>query len=46
MKRKVFIVAGFILTFGMSFAQTEHFEKINFIIGEWTGTGSGFGNET
>lgn len=44
MKRKVFLVLGLLLSFGSSFAQTKPFEKINFIIGDWTGTGSGFGN--
>ena len=28
-----------------SFAQSNVFEKIDFILGEWSGTGSGFGNE-
>jgi hypothetical protein len=45
MKKKVFLVLGLILSFGISFAQTNKFEKINFIIGDWQGTGSGFGND-
>ncbi len=44
MKRRTILVLGFILLFGISFAQTNPFEKIDFIIGDWTGTGSGFGN--
>lgn len=44
MKRKAFLVFGLILSFGISFAQTNQFEKIKFIIGDWSGTGSGFGN--
>lgn len=44
MKRKAFLVLGLILSFGLSFAQTNSFERINFIIGDWSGTGSGFGN--
>lgn len=44
MKRKAFLVLGLILSFGISFAQTNPFERLNFIIGDWSGTGSGFGN--
>lgn len=44
MKRKSFLVLGLLLSLGISFAQTNQFEKINFIIGDWTGTGSGFEN--
>lgn len=45
MKRKALIVLGLLLAFGISFSQPNPFEKINFIIGDWTGTGSGFGND-
>ncbi len=44
MKRKAFLVLGLILSCGLSFAQTKQFEKIDFILGDWTGSGSGFGN--
>lgn len=44
MKRNIILVLGFTLWFGSSFAQTNPFEKIGFIIGNWSGTGSGFGN--
>jgi len=44
MKRKSLLVLGLLLSFVISFAQTNQFEKINFIIGDWTGTGAGFGN--
>ncbi len=44
MKKKAFLVLGLILSVGISFAQTNPFERINFIIGDWSGTGSGFGN--
>ncbi|WP_299577155.1 hypothetical protein [uncultured Sunxiuqinia sp.] len=44
MKRKAFLTLGLILSLGISFAQTNKFEKIDFIIGDWVGTGSGFGN--
>lgn len=44
MKSKAFLVLGLILSFGISFAQTNPFERLNFIIGDWSGTGSGFGN--
>ncbi len=29
----------------ISFCQDANFEKLNFLFGEWSGTGSGFGNE-
>jgi len=44
MKRKTFLLIGLVLTFGLTFGQTSKFERIGFIIGEWSGTGSGFGN--
>nr|WP_321409604.1 hypothetical protein [uncultured Carboxylicivirga sp.] len=44
MKRKAILILGLFLSLGISFAQTNQFEKINFIIGDWSGTGSGFGN--
>jgi len=28
-----------------SYGQSDSFEKINFILGEWNGEGSGFGSE-
>lgn len=37
--------SGAKLLFGRSFAQESPFEKIKFIIGDWIGTGSGFGND-
>ncbi|MDE1206146.1 hypothetical protein [Tenacibaculum larymnensis] len=45
MSKKILLILGLILTFGTSFAQTNPFEKIDFIIGDWTGTGTGFGND-
>ena len=30
----------------LSFGQDNPLDRINFIIGEWTGSGSGFGNNT
>jgi len=46
MKRIVFLMLGLILLVGKSFAQTNSFEKLTFIIGDWIGTGNGFGNNT
>ena len=45
MKKITLVVLGLILTSGVSFGQTNSFDKIKFILGEWHGTGSGFGNE-
>lgn len=44
MRKKSFLILGLTLTFGFTFAQTTHFDRISFLIGDWTGTGSGFGN--
>ncbi|GGK52271.1 MULTISPECIES: hypothetical protein [Flavobacteriaceae] len=30
----------------MSFGQSNHFDKLSFTIGNWTGIGSGFGDDT
>lgn len=38
------VVSLFIFT-GKVFPQEINFEKFNFLLGRWTGTGSGFGNE-
>lgn len=45
MKRITLIIIGLVLTFGLSFGQSNPFDRLNFIMGEWSGTGSGFGNE-
>ncbi len=45
MKSKLFISFLLILISALMSAQTHPFERINFIIGEWEGTGSGFGND-
>ena len=46
MSTKAFLVIGLTLTVVvLSFGQTNTFDKINFVIGEWVGTGSVFGNE-
>lgn len=44
MKKRPLSILVLFLVFGISFAQTHPFEPIDFIIGDWTGTGSGFGN--
>ncbi|GAB2768948.1 hypothetical protein [Salinimicrobium soli] len=46
MKTKILILIIFILNCGLSFGQSTQFDKINFIIGQWSGTGSGFGNDS
>ena len=45
MKVITVLIIGFVLTFDFSYWQSNSFEKINFILGEWNGAGSGFGNE-
>ncbi len=42
--RKTLIVLFVVLIPIFSFSQNSNFESINFIIGDWAGTGSGFGN--
>jgi hypothetical protein len=44
MKQIAILILSLIFTVGQSNGQSNSFEKINFIIGEWSGTGSGFGN--
>lgn len=43
--KKIIALLIFITMSGVSFGQTNPFEKVNFILGEWNGTGSGFGND-
>jgi hypothetical protein len=45
MKHRTLISSLLILVSTFSFAQGDPFEKISFILGEWAGSGSGFGNE-
>ncbi len=45
MNRITLIVIGVLITCELSFGQTNSFDRLSFIIGEWNGTGSGFGNE-
>lgn len=42
--KKILIFILLILP-AISFCQDANFEKLNFLFGEWSGTGSGFGNE-
>ncbi|MDY0143766.1 MAG: hypothetical protein RBR97_17915 [Bacteroidales bacterium] len=39
------LIFGLILTFTHSSGQTNHFDRLSFIIGDWIGTGKGFGND-
>lgn len=43
-KMKIFLI--FFMLSGISYGQENPFEKVGFVIGDWTGTGIGFGNET
>ncbi len=45
MKRITLLFIGLVLTFGLTFGQSNPFDRFNFLLGEWSGTGSGFGNE-
>jgi len=44
MKRIAILSLTFVLISSMSFAQTNPLERLNTLIGEWSGVGSGFGN--
>lgn len=44
-KKITLLIIGLVLTFGLSFGQSNPFDRLNFIMGEWSGNGSGFGNE-
>ena len=45
MKQFAFLIFGLILFIGQSNGQSNSFDNISFIIGEWSGKGSGFGND-
>ena len=45
MKKKTFIIFGLIISYVLSYGQTNHFDRVSFLVGQWTGTGSGFGND-
>jgi len=46
LKKTTVLLLGLLLYIGVSYGQTQRFEKIAFILGEWHGTGIGFGNDT
>ena len=45
MKRTILMITGVIILIGVTYGQSNPFDRINFILGEWSGSGSGFGNE-
>ncbi len=45
MKRTILIMILLTVFGNMLFSQDNNFEKFNFLLGIWEGTGSGFGNE-
>ena len=45
MKRKFLLYLWILVVSISASAQPHPFEKINFILGQWDGTGNGFGNE-
>ncbi|MGD9899806.1 MAG: hypothetical protein AB7T22_11845 [Calditrichaceae bacterium] len=46
MKRVTFCFTALLVLIGSAGAQDNLFEPFEFLLGEWTGNGSGFGNET
>ncbi len=46
MSNKGIIVFVFILITSTTFSQTGHFDRLDFLMGEWIGKGSGFGNDS
>ena len=44
MKRHTLLTLALTLAAGMLAAQNNPFQRLNFVLGSWTGTGSGFGN--
>ncbi len=45
MRKEVVLALGLIFICSLSYGQSNHYERLNFLIGSWTGTGSGFGND-
>lgn len=45
MKRLNILIVLIAMISGVAFGQNNPFDRLDFLIGEWTGTGSGFGNE-
>ncbi len=43
--KKIFLILVFLVS-GFAAAQDNPFKQLDFLIGHWQGTGSGFGNET
>ena len=46
MNKKLILLFTFAFFFNFSFSQTNPFNNLKFALGEWTGTGNGFGNNT
>lgn len=44
MKKSIFSFLVFLFSIGISFSQTDAFAQLDFLLGEWKGTGGGFGN--
>ena len=42
----IFIVLLILFSMDPAFGQSGHFDRLNFLVGEWEGTGRGFGNES
>ena len=46
MKKLNLLILVFLMLCGNVFGQNNSYEKLNFLLGKWVGTGAGFGNET
>lgn len=42
---KTLLIVGLFFTVGLLLGQPNPYDRLNFLMGEWIGTGSGFGNE-
>jgi hypothetical protein len=46
MKKPGLLIFVLVMICGIAFGQNKNFEKLEFLLGRWAGTGTGFGNET
>ena len=45
MKKAIFFIVTMLTIPVLSYCQSGNFERLKFLIGDWTGTGVGFGND-